>query len=506
MKNTKRLMMGALACMMTFGAAGCGGGSSAPNSTTDIQIYYWKSGYGLEFMQEIVNNFNAKQSTYTAHLEYNADATTITSTLGLGEDNTYDLYFTMLGSMMYKDDFIKLDSVLEMTADGESKTIGEKYNQEILRGLKNQDGTTTFLSYGSGWCGIAYNADILNGTDYEVPVTTGELESLTMDLEADADLKKANVKPWIFFNSGSGYWNYPMTAWQVQYDGLDYYYENLLMLENENGESPDKEMLKKKDGRWQALKVAESIITPTSIHPESTNTNHTKVQTLLLQGKAVMMPNGSWLLNESGESAKNTNIKMMKVPVISSIIDVLPDGSVGDDGELAALIRAIDEGSTKLRSDNYSYEVTQADFDRVKEARSYMYNNGAETYTFIPEYSNAIDGAKEFLRYFYSDEALATFLQHTGSMNCANFADASKLDTASLTAWGKQQADFSNNMKAIVLPINKAAIFNNTNLDTMLGIGYITEFSAQNANDRRTAEQVWNTLVKKIDENWEEWN
>ena len=508
MKNTKRLMMSVLACMMTFGAASCrGGGSSTPNTATDIQIYYWKSGYGLAFMEEIVKNFNEKQSTYTAHLEHNANATTITQTLALGEDNTYDLYFTMLSSMMYKPDFITLDSVLTMTPDGESKPVGAKFNQNILKALKNEDGTTNFLSYGNGWCGIAYNADIINGTDYEVPVTTNELESLTMDLEVDSALKTANVKPWIFFNAGTGggYWSYPMTAWQAQYDGLDYYYNNLLMLKGENGETPQ-DMLTKKDGRWQALKVAEQIITPTSVHPESTNTNHTKVQTLLLQGKAVMMPNGSWLLNESGESVKGTTVKMMKVPVISSIIEVLPDKSVEDDGELAALIRAIDEGSTKLRSDNYSYEVTQADFDRVKEARTLMYNNGAEAYAFIPKYSNAIDGAKEFLKYFYSDEALASFLKHTGSMNCADFTDTSKLDTSSLSAWSKQQVEFGTTMTAIVSPINKAAIFRNTGFDTFLGVGYPTEFSAQNTNDRRSADDVWNTLVKKVNENWEEWN
>ena len=440
MRNTKRLMIGVLASIMTLGAFGCDGGSTVPNSPTDIQIYYWKSGYGLEFMEEIVNNFNASQSTYTAHLEHDSNATTITSTLELGEENTYDLYFTMLSSMTHKSDFLTLDSVLDMTPNGESKTVGQKYNQEILRGLKNADGTTSFLSYGNGWCGFAYNADIIDGIDFEVPVTTKELEMLTMDLEADEALNAANVKPWIFFNANAGgYWSYPMTVWQAQYDGLDYYYDNLLMLQNENGESPDPNVLTKKDGRWQALKVAESLITPTSVHPESTNTNHTKVQTLLLQGKAVMMPNGSWLLSESSETANDANIKMMKVPVISSIIDVLPDKSVGDDGELAALIRAIDEGDTKLRSDNYTYEVTQADYDYVKEARSLMYNNGAEAYTFIPKYSNAIEGSKEFLKYFYSDAALESFLKHTGSMNCANFTDLSKVDTSSLSAWGKQQ-------------------------------------------------------------------
>ena len=507
MKTTKRITMGFLALAMVLGTAGCGG-NTVSNSATDIQIYYWKAGYGLEFMEEIVNNFNAKQSTYTAHLEHNSNATTITQTLDLGEDNTYDLYFTMLNSMMYKSDFINLDDVLTMTPESESKTIGEKYNQEILNALKNEDGTTSFLSYGSGWAGIAYNADIINGVDYEVPLTTKQLETLTMDLGDDVNLQKKEIKPWIFFNAGmgSGYWSYPMTAWQVQYDGLDYYYNNLMVLKNEAGESPDKNLLTKKDGRWQALKVAESIISPSSVHADSTSDSHTKVQTLLLQGKAVMMPNGSWLLNESESSSSKANIKMMKVPVLSSIIDVLPDQSVEDDNELAALINAIDEGDTKLRSDNHTYEVTQADYDRVKEARSVMFNNGAESFAFIPKYSTAIDGAKEFLKYFYSDEALASFLNHTGVMNCANFTDPSRVDTSLLTAWSKQQIEFGETMTAIVSPINKAAIFRNTGFDGFLGVSFPNEFSAKNINDRRTAEQIWDVLVGTVDEHWEEWN
>lgn len=509
MKNAKRLMISVLAGVMTLGAVGCGGGGgSAPNTATDIQIYFWESGYGAKFMEEIVANFNAKQSTYTAHLETDSNATTITSTLNLGEENTYDLYFTTLNSMAYKSDFALLDDVLKMTPDGESKRIEEKYCQEILRGLKNADGTTTFLSYGNGWCSIAYNADILNGNDYEVPVTTDELEELTMDLVSDKALTDKGIKPWIFFNSASGgaYWSYPMTAWEVQYDGMDYYYNNMMMLKDENGNAPSKDVLTKKDGRWEALQVAEQVITPATIHPESTNTSHTKVQTLLLQGKAVMMPNGSWLLNESGNSSDYANIKMMKVPVVSSIIDVLPDQSVEDDSELQALIRAIDEGDTKLKADNYSYEVTQADYDRVKEARHVMYNNGAEAFVFAPKYSNALEGTKEFLKYFYSDEGLASFLTHTGCMNSANFSDTSKVDASSLSAWGRQQLEFTATMKAIVSPINKAALFRNTAYDTFVGLTYPIELSAQNTKDRMSAEQLWQVLVERVNENWEEWN
>ena len=508
MKRAKRLMVCALAAAMTVGTVGCDCGG-VPNSANDVQIYYWNSGYRLDFMQEIVDNFNKKQDTYKVYLEYDSNAATITSTLNLGEDNTYDLYFTSLNNMMYKSDFIALDDVLELKPEGEEKTIREKYNPQLLNALKNADGTTNFLSYGSGWCGIVYNADII--AKDKVPVTTDELENLVIELKND-------VTPWIFFDtngSGAGYWSYPMTAWQVQYDGEEYYYNNLLQLKDENGNAPSKEVLKRKDGRYKALEVAEQVITHDAVHSESTNTNHTKVQTLFLQGEAAMMPNGSWLLNESSESGSATNFRMMKNPVISSIVDKCPsikgegededeDKGKAADKELSALIKAIDAGSTALSGNGY--EVSQADYDRVKKARNLMYNNGAEQYVFIPKYSVAQEGAKEFLRYFYSDEGLASFLNHTGCMNSANFTDSSKLDVSKLSAWGKQQAEFGTTMTAITSPLNKASLFLDTGLDSFLGISYASALSAQNINDRKNVTQLWQSLENKVEEKWGDWN
>ena len=500
MKRAKRLMVCALAAAMTVGTVGCDCGG-APNSANDVQIYYWNSGYRLDFMQEIVDNFNKKQDTYKVYLEYDSNAATITSTLNLGEDNTYDLYFTSLNNMMYKSDFIALDGVLDLKPEGEEKTIRDKYNPQLLNALKNADGTTNFLSYGSGWCGIVYNADIINGVKYDVPVTTDELEKLVIKLD------KNDVYSWIFFDtngSGAGYWSYPMTAWQVQYDGEEYYYNNLLKLKDENGNAPSKEVLKKQDGRFEALTAVAKVITHDTVHPESTNTNHTKVQTLFLQGKAAMMPNGSWLLNESSESGSATNFRMMKNPVISSIINVLPDRSVEDDDELIALVKAIDKGETALSGDGY--DVKQVDYDRVKKARNLMYNNGAEQYVFIPKYSVAQEGAKEFLRYFYSDEGLASFLNHTGCMNSANFTDSSKLDVSKLSAWGKQQAEFGTTMTAITSPLTKASLFLDTGLDSFLGISYASALSAQNDKDKKNVSELWQSLENKVEEKWGDWN
>ena len=69
MKKSAKILSAVLALATAFSVAGCKQNSNVPNSETDIQIYYWKSGLGLEFMQEIVNKFNAKQDKYNAILE-----------------------------------------------------------------------------------------------------------------------------------------------------------------------------------------------------------------------------------------------------------------------------------------------------------------------------------------------------------------------------------------------------------------------------------------------------
>lgn len=490
----KRVGIAVLATLITMSFAACGGDPNVDRSPNEVQIYWWNSGYGVEVIQEIIADFNDSQDQYHATLEYDSNATTIISSLSLGKSNKYDVYFTMLNNMQYKNDFVSLEDVLDSTYKNETKTIREKYNPSLLNGVKDADGTTSILTYGSGWAGLVYNADIIDGENYKVPYTTDELELLTIDLLS------TNISPWIFFNtSNPGYWTYPMTAWQVQYDGLDYYNNNLLQLKDDKGDSPSKDVLIKKDGRYEALQVLSKILTPQTVHPESAGGGFMKMQTLLKQGKGAFMPNGSWLLNETRVVEGSANLNMMKMPVISSIVNKLENTEMKD-STLSAIVQEIDAGATS------SELCSQNDFDRIKAARNIMYNNGAETYTFIPKYSAALDGAKEFLKYFYSDEALVTFLETTGGTNSANLCDASKFDMTKLNAWGQRQFQFSNELTAVTKVLNQANLYNNTGLDSWLNLNYPLPLCAQNTKDRKTVDELWTELVNKVQENWEEWN
>lgn len=489
MKKLKRLVACFLAFGMAFSLFACGGNGN-DNSATDIQLYFWDSGYGSEFMENIVEAYNKSQDEYHVTLDIEADAATIILSLDLGKANTYDLYFTMLNTMQYNKDFATLDDVLDSNAKGENVTIRSKYDENILNGIVNSDGTNNTLSYGSGWVSIVYNKAMIS--EDRLPNTTKELELLAAELAGE---KENSV--WLFYNDqyNNGYWNYLINAWEAQYDGLDYYYNTTMKLTDANGNAPSKEVMLAKDGRYQALKVLESILTPTTVHPESTSRIFTKVQTLFMNGHAAMMPNGNWLSTESQGSAE---IGMMKMPVISTIVEKLENAKMSD-ATLSAIIDEIDAGATS------SEKCSQNDFDRIKEARNIMMNNSCESYVFIPDYSPAKDGAKDFLRYYYSDAGTVEFMKATGLPTFVKLADESKFDRNSLDDWGKEQFALMDTSIALTDIKTKADLFYNMSLNQYANLTYAQSLFSSNVSARKDADALWNDLVARVNENWEDW-
>lgn len=71
MKKVTKVATALLAASLSvLPLASCKSKKKVANSSTDVQIYLWKSGYGAEFMKEIVADFNKKQDKYRVTLEY----------------------------------------------------------------------------------------------------------------------------------------------------------------------------------------------------------------------------------------------------------------------------------------------------------------------------------------------------------------------------------------------------------------------------------------------------
>lgn len=490
MKKIKRVFAVLLSCVaLTLSFAGCAD-NSARSSATEIQICFWKSGYGIEWIDEIIKGFNESQSEYHATREPSTNASSIIQTLDLGADNYVDLYFTMLNTNLYNSDFTKLDDVLDSKATGENVTIRSKYDEAILDGVKEEDGTTRFLTYGNGWGGLVYNADVIDGVKYTVPRTTKELEKLVAQLASEG---KTPFKLWSNPET-NGYWNYIVSAWEAQYDGLDYYYNNMFMLKDEKGNSPSKEVFTAKDGRFKALETAEKLLTQEYVHRSIVSTV-TLAQSAFVAGDAVMMVTGSWLLNET--SGSNGNFFIMKTPVISSIVEKLENTKMSD-STLAKIIDEVDAGKTS------SELCSDADFNRIKEARNVMYNNAPEHFVFIPDYSPAKEGAKEFLRYFYSDKGTLEFYKATKLPTSVRLADSSLYDISALPAWNRQQFDYADTLTALTNVMVKSPVFINHSLNQFANLSFSAEMCRDSETKKNHAE-LWNSMCALIEEKWNDW-
>ncbi len=486
MKKTKLVLL-AFASLTTL--ASCGGNSNQGDPNT-IQIYAWESGTGKEWLQKIVDDFNASQSEYKAVLETSTNSGTIIKTLDVGTSNPYDLYFTNLNNFQHYDSFEALDEVLSYKHEGESKTIGEKFYPGFLDAEKDpSDGSHHVLNYGNNVAGIVYNKDMVD--DNSVPRTTNELADLVLELQ------DKNITPWLFYNEPgglNGYWNYVSTAWAAQYDGLDYFNNNLMTLKDANGNSPSRAVMEKKDGRYEALKVMEEILTPTTTHAQCTNTNFTTVQTRYLKGDAALTINGSWLLNENKSSA---NVALMKTPVISSIVEKLENKKMSDE-TLSEIVKQIDEGAIN------STLCSDKDFARIKEARNTIYNNAAEQYIFAPNYSNAIEGSKTFLKYLFKDSSILTYMNTLHLPFTAKLSDESLYDNSNDSSWAKSLFDIAEN-KGLMMQMSRSAVYRDQGVNPFCNVMTAQSFIARNPENRKNADGVWNNLLAKVNEEWEAW-
>ena len=353
--------------------------------------------------------------------------------------------------------------------------------------IKYADGHYYYVPFASGWGGLTYNADIM--ADYFIPNTTNQLIELVDELVSD---KKV---PFMHFING-GYWDYIYQVWAGQYAGVDVLHDVYV--------NPTLEKVTSKDnGFYEALKVLEQCLNSSKKYYNGSNgQNHTDAQTLYLEEYAVMMANGTWMEYEMSGNYQpgEKNFRMMKTPIISSIIDKCT--TIADDEELSCLIDAIDVGETALEGTGYS--VNQTDFDRIKDARSILYNNAIGHAACVPKYSDNIQGAKDFLKFYYSNEAMKIFAETTKSHHVGNFDGNVTVDTSKWNNWQKEQFAYSENSVPFCESSNAIhTLYTDGGLTMYAGISIITKLSTTNEADRLTASELWSNIVNYHNNNWD---
>ena len=502
MSRFKKVMALAMAGVLTVGClAGCGSkktNNQSKGDKVDVEISAFISGMGEQWLKDVVAAFNKKYPEYNAFYTPTASYSGATAFLGMEDVDTVDVY--MSTGWTETSDLASLDDVLDSKAEGETKTIREKFNQYYLAEETRQDGSIYSLTHGAGIMGFVYNVDLFKKAGItQIPRTSDELAATCAAL---ADKK---ITPLLHHKGGAYYTAYD-EVWIAQAMGeeafLDFY------------TNPTKEKFLEKDGRYEVLKAMAKIITPEYVLAGSNTEAHTVMQTKFLAGDAAMTINGSWLQNEMGGMGEG-NFLMMKTPVISGIKNRLE--TVKSDRDLREVISAIDavtdgEKTEEAFKDGENYKVgnlsvSASDWKEIKKARNASLSADPSSVCFIPRYTANMDGAKQFLKFLYSDEGLKVYANATHCPLPLSL-DSGEYDMSDWSDFEINQYQLKNSSEWYIASDKRVNGVHDLFVGggaRIMGVDYPVNMCTNSESQRKTADDFWNDIVKMVNSEYDSW-
>ena len=477
MKKIITLLLAALLGLSCL-AAGCNKKKVDSGSPETLEVYIYNAGYGYEWVVKLLDAFAQEdwvrekypnlQTDYEKNEVENYASSMLESS---ASTNRFEIIFGQnLNKYLGKNGKVEdlTEKVYKAKVPGEDVTVEEKMYDSVRSSNVDpsvdeaQDAVYYTMTYASGMTGIAYNEDVLvDRLGMKVPNTTDELIAV---MKAVHDKNSTSSKYEGYENTyslvtygSSAYTNYMLNTWWAQYEGSDGF-ANYFSGYDVNTNSISAEVVEQK-GRLKALSVLENIMSKnngyTYLSPSSGREAYRQVQNMLVMGQGVFMANGDWFDNEMRsfcEGLEQTQgycdtVKLMKTPVISSIIDQTP--TIENDAELSALISAIDAGETALKGEGY--DVSQEDFDRILEARVVVYSIGPGHNAVVPKTAVGKEVAYDFLRYMATDKANRIYIETTRGASLPFDYDCKEEDPElfeSLSPMQKDRLEYFNNYQA----------------------------------------------------------
>lgn len=389
----KKMVTLALAVIMVFTLAACGssGGNAQQNGTsgnntqqdggtnTDsgsgevrtLKFAALETAYGKTVWEEVIAAFEKKVPGVKVEMTIEKNIEDVIGPTMKSGEFPDAIHLAVGQPKGLTETFVKdnnmtdLTDVLSMTVPGEQTTVSEK----IIPGFTDttitnpyNDGKTYLMPMFYSPTGLFYNAGLLEEKGWEVPTTWDEMWAL-------GDKAKAE---------GIALFAYPTTGY---FDSFFY-----ALLNEVGGPEFFTKAMSYTEGIWQSAEVTQAfdIITKLASYTEKTvpangnKDNFTKNQQLILDNKAIFMPNGTWVVNEmaSAPRADGFNWGFTALPALT-------DGG-----------------------DRYSYTF----FEQI----------------WVPAKAENPDLAKQFIAYLYSDEAAEIFAKSGAVQPITGMSD--KLD------------------------------------------------------------------------------
>ena len=336
--------------------------TSAPyaNGNTDgkktvLKVAALESAYGADVWKEICKDFEKTYDGVKVELTIDKNIEDVIGSKMKANDYPDVVYLATgrpagLTETMIKENAIEdIADITDRSIPGENKKVGEKLLTDFTKTTATNpysDGKTYLAPIFYSPCGLFYNAALFEERDWDIPETWSEMWELGEKAKGEGI--------YLFTYPTAGYMDSFMYALLAQSGGIDFFNDCMNY----------KEGIWDSDAAKSAFATAAKLLSytePTTV-ANANNENYLKNQQLILDNKALFMPNGTWVSDEMKDAARAEGFEwgFMALPA-------------GESGE------------------RYSYNY----FEQV----------------WIPKKAEHKNIAKDFIAYLYSDNAIKIFAE-----------------------------------------------------------------------------------------------
>ncbi len=376
MKKKRLLSVFLCTSMVASLVAGCGGqqgdngsnaSADAPKDDVTIKVAALETGYGSDMWKEVCDAFTA-ETGIKVELTTDKKLEDVIGPSMQGGDYPDVIHLATGREAALTEQFIKgnmiaeVTDVLSMQVPGEDAKVSDKiaggFTDTSLTNPYN-DGKTYLMPMFYSPCGLFYNAGLLEQKGWAVPTTWDEMWEL-------GDKAKAEGIS-LFTYPTTGYFDTFFYALMYSVGGPEFF-DKATHYEEGIWETPEAQKC------FDIIAKLASYTNP--ITPAQANDqDFTQNQQLVLDNKAIFMPNGTWIVGEMAEAPRADGFKWG--------MTALP---------------AVEKGG-----DAYSYTW----FEQA----------------WIPSGAEHIDAAKQFMAFLYSDKACEAFAKSNAIQPVLNIAD-----------------------------------------------------------------------------------
>lgn len=383
MKKCKRILIGLLASLLmvvwSAGAVGCNKKDDSPET---LEIYIEKMGYGVDWLDDIIEAFKQEQWVKDKYPNLNIpkpearvnQGSATQRVIAGAKSNTADLLFgtTTATGWIYRSDeessnFEELSDVYNSEVPGETGVIFKEKMLPSIRSWVEQPDLSKadtdpdakvyhVFPWINGYIGMLYNKDnldkLLGKDNYTMPRTTDEwmeMVRLIIKVQKDKGLDNTDdafINPFIY--APVMYWGASVSTWWAQYETRSGYEKYFLGTARINGRDQLSPKVLEQKCKLRSFQTIESFVGAPGIGGEAgteeiydkvdedsfkAQNTFDRIQVKYINGQGVFMPNGDWFdleMRNAVEAGKGSDITYMQLPIISAVSEKLSYYKSGD--------------------------------------------------------------------------------------------------------------------------------------------------------------------------------